>query len=65
MIKIDEVIQKLNGIGSEIEELKILVASNIKPKKPVSLHGMASLLVSEDELDESIEESKKSLSKES
>lgn len=57
------IVTKLNGIESEIEEIKVMVASSMKPKKNISLRGMAKLLVPENELDKNIEKAKLSLSK--
>ena len=60
----NQIYSKLNNIENEIEELKILVTSKeISKKKLMSLKGMAKLLVSEKELDKSIEDAKKSLFK--
>ncbi len=61
----NQIMTKLNGIESEIDELKVLVASSIKPKNIVSLRGMAKLIVPESELEESMEKAKLSLSKRS
>ena len=59
-----QIYTKLNNIENDIEELKILVtAKEISKKKLVSLKGVAKLLVSEKELDKSIENAKKSLFK--
>jgi hypothetical protein len=51
---------KLNALEKEIEDLKLFVAK--KMTKPVSIKNLGKLLVSEKELDTSIEEAKKSLS---
>ncbi len=61
----NQIYTKLNKIENEIEEIKVLVTLNktSKRKNLVSLKGMAKLLVSEKELDKTIEESKKSLFK--
>jgi hypothetical protein len=52
---------KINRIEDELNTLKALVSS--KKNKPVSLRGMAKILVSEKELEKSIENAKKSLLK--
>ena len=52
---------KISQIESELNNLKSLVSA--KKNKPVSLRGMAKILVSEDELEKSIDEAKKSLAK--
>jgi len=55
---------KLDEIENEIQGLKVLVMRTYQiPKHLVSLKGMGKLLVGEEELDKSIEESKKSLFK--
>ena len=54
---------RLDAIENEIKNLKLLILRYQKPKKLVSLRGIGKLLVSEKELDESIEEAKKSLFK--
>ena len=51
---------KINQLENELNNLKALMS---KEGKPVSLRGMAKLLVSEKELEKSIEEAKKSLFK--
>ena len=51
---------KIKQIENELNNLKALISNK---KKPASLRGMAKLLVSEAELDKSIEEAKKSLVK--
>jgi len=59
-----QVYTKLNNIENEIEGLKNLMMGYIpRQHKLVSLDGIAKLLVSEKELDKSIEEAKRSLSK--
>ena len=52
---------KINQLEDELNNLKVLVST--KKNNPVSLRGMAKILVSEKELDKSIEEAKKSLFK--
>ncbi|MBI2654517.1 hypothetical protein HYX02_06980 [Candidatus Woesearchaeota archaeon] len=52
---------KIRQIEDELNNLKALISG--KEKKPVSLRGMAKLLVSEEDLDKSIEDAKKSLFK--
>lgn len=52
---------KINQIEEELNNLKSLIST--KKNKPVSLRGMAKILVSEEELDKSIEGAKKSLVK--
>jgi len=65
MVTSNQLLTKLNDIEAEIEELRLLVVSNIKPKHFVSLRGMAKLLVPENELEKSIKKAKSSLSKRS
>ncbi|HDN83158.1 MAG TPA: hypothetical protein ENG50_02205 [Candidatus Altiarchaeales archaeon] len=55
--------KELKGIKQEIKNLKILLAFHEQPFKLVSLRGMGKLLVSEHELEDSIEEAKRSLFK--
>ena len=50
---------KINQIEDELNNLKTLISA--KKNKPASLRGMAKVLVSEEELEKSIEEAKKSL----
>ena len=52
---------KINQIEDELNNLKNLISA--KKNKPVSLRGMAKILVSEEELAKSIEEAKNSLVK--
>ncbi len=52
---------KINHLENELNSLKALISG--KKNKPVSLRGMAKLLVGEKEVDESIEDAKRSLSK--
>lgn len=52
---------KISQIEEELNNLKNLISA--KKNKPVSLRGMAKILVSEEEMDKSIEEAKKSLVK--
>lgn len=52
---------KINQIEGELNNLKGWVSA--KKNKPVSLRGMAKILVSEEELEKSMEEAKKSLVK--
>lgn len=61
----NQIYAKLNNIENEIENLKILTVSKSlkKPKKIVSIKGLAKSLVSEKELDKAIEKAKKSLLK--
>ena len=54
--------KELKEIKQEIKNLKILLAFH-EPFKLVSLRGMGKLLVSEHELEDSIEEAKRSLFK--
>lgn len=57
---------ELEEIKNEIQTLKVLfLQAYFIPKKLVSLRGMGKLLVSEAELEKSIEEAKKSLFKSS
>lgn len=57
-------LEKVKLSNGEIVELDLLPKKDIpKQHKLVSLDGMAKLLVSEKELDKSIEEAKRSLSK--
>ena len=50
---------KISQIEDELNNLKTLISA--KKNKPASLRGMAKILVSEEELEKSIEEAKKSL----
>lgn len=60
----ESIYPKLNKIEKEIQSLKILIMNTYQiPKKFVSLKGMGKLLVSENELEKSIGEAKKSLFK--
>ena len=52
---------KISQIETELNSLKALISA--KKTKPVSLSGKAKLLVSEEELTESIDEAKNSLFK--
>lgn len=52
---------KINQIESELNNLKNWISA--KKNNPVSLRGMAKILVSEQELEKSIGEAKKSLVK--
>lgn len=52
---------KISQIEEELNNLKNMISA--KKNKPVSLRGMVKILVSEEELDKSIEEAKKSLVK--
>jgi len=52
---------KINQIENELNILKNMILS--KKNKPASLRGMAKLLVSEQNIDESIEDAKNSLFK--
>ncbi|MBI2652897.1 hypothetical protein HYX00_05510 [Candidatus Woesearchaeota archaeon] len=52
---------KITQIENELNNLKSIIST--KKNKPVSLRGMAKLLVNEEELEKSIEEAKKSLFK--
>ncbi len=64
-MKIDKIYPKLNEIESEIESLKILILERYQiPKQWISLRGMGKILGSEQELEHSIKEAKKSLFKE-
>ena len=59
-----KILNKLDNLENEILSLKHLVYGKMHKKtKSKSLEGMGKLLVSEEELDKSIEEAKKSLSK--
>ena len=59
-----EIYPELEEIKNEIQNLKVLILQTHKiPKQLVSLRGMGKLLVSEEELEKSIEEAKKSLFK--
>ena len=55
--------KRLENIERELESLKMLIMfeSFVKKTKPVTLKGMCKILVSEEELDKSIEMAKKSL----
>ncbi len=56
--------EKLKKIEKELQALKMLMISVSEipvEKKPVSLRGMCKIIVSEEELDESIKTAKKSL----
>ena len=55
--------KRLDHIENEIKSLKsmVLFRASYKPKKPVSFRGLARTKLSEKELDEFIEKSKKSL----
>ena len=58
------VLNKLNNLENEILSLKHLVYGKMHKKStPKSLEGIGKQLVSDGELEESIEEAKKSLSK--
>jgi|GEM_PF-1686776 hypothetical protein len=59
-----EVLNRLNNLENEILGLKHLIYGKMHKKiKRKSLEGMGKLLVSEEELEKSIEEAKKSLVK--
>ena len=47
MVSETKILTRLNSLETEIEELKLIVASSIKPKNPVSLRGMAKILLHE------------------
>jgi hypothetical protein len=55
----DVIIEKLENIEKEIKSLKELLRG--KPRKSVSLRGMAKPLVPEQELENAIKEAKKAL----
>ncbi len=57
----EHVYAKLERIENEIEDLKMLVVKKMEKPKTVSLKGMATLLTSEEDLDNSIEKAKESL----
>ena len=61
--KLEEQINlKLNSIEEEIKTLhKTILFGNVKMKKPVSFRGIAKTNLTEDQLDEAIDEAKKSL----
>ena len=60
----EEIYPELKKIEHEIQSLKVLVLQTYQiPKQLVSLRGMGKLLVSEEELEKSIQEAKKSLFK--
>ena len=50
---------KINQIEDELNSLKSLISA--KKNKPASLRGMAKILVSDEELEKSIDDAKKSL----
>jgi len=63
-MKQEEIYPELKKIENEIQNLKILILQTYQiPKRLVSLRGMGKLLVSEEELEKSLEEAKKSLFK--
>ena len=63
-IKTKQIYPELKEIKSEIQNLKVLILQTYQiPKQLVSLRGMGKLLVSEDELEKSIKDAKKSLFK--
>jgi len=63
-IKMKQIYPELKEIKSEIQNLKVLILQTYQiPKQLVSLRGMGKLLVSEDELEKSIKDAKKSLFK--
>ncbi len=56
--------ERLERIEKELQSLKMLVifgADTLIEKKPISLRGMCRILVSEEELERSIEMAKRSL----
>lgn len=56
--------ERLDKIERELQDLKSLLVSernSLTRRKPVSLRGMGKILVSEDELEKSIESAKKSV----
>ncbi|MFH1049169.1 MAG: hypothetical protein V1732_05910 [Patescibacteria group bacterium] len=61
----NQICPELSRIEREIKSLKFLIvqSSHFMPKQLVSLRGMGKLLVTEKQLDEAIEEAKKSLFK--
>ena len=60
----EEIYPELKKIENEIQSLKVLVLQTYQiPKQLVSLRGMGKLLTSEEELEKSIQEAKKSLFK--
>ena len=60
----ERIYPELKKIENEIQNLKILILQTYQiPKQLVSLRGMGKLLVSEEELEKSLEEAKKSLFK--
>lgn len=59
-----EIEERLNNIEKELENIKALILFKkdlIEGKRPVSLRGLGKILVSEEELDKSIEIAKKSI----
>ncbi|MFW6186275.1 MAG: hypothetical protein ACOC5C_06295 [Halobacteriota archaeon] len=57
--------ERLDKIERELQDLKSLLVferETLIKRKPVSLRGMGKILVSEDELEKSIESAKKSVS---
>ena len=63
-MKEERIYPELKKIENEIQNLKILILQTYQiPKRLVSLRGMGKLLVSEEELEKSLEEAKKSLFK--
>jgi len=63
-MKEEGIYPELKKIENEIQNLKILILQTYQiPKRLVSLRGMGKLLVSEEELEKSLEEAKKSLFK--
>lgn len=58
-----DIYPELKKIENEIKIIKVMIMESKLPKKNVSFRGMAKLKVSEEELEKSIMEAKKSLFK--